>query len=393
VAIGPQIYHTGKMRLSISIALTVVAAAGLFAPIGAQTGDVLIYIGTYTQHSGKGIYAWKYQGAPSRPVARGIAADTSNPSFLVIHPNRRYLYAVNEDNLFQGRPSGAVSAYAIDPANSHLTLINQVATHSTGPCHLALDRTAHWLFTANYAGGSVTECPVLADGSLGENTAFLQHRGSSVNHERQASPHPHQVVLSPDNRFLLVPDLGLDEVLSYRLDAAKGALTPAAPPFTKVAAGSGPRHLVFHPNGKIVYLISEMAATVGVYSYDADRGHLDALLQTISTLSADYNGPKSGAEIAVSPDGKFLYASNRGDDSIAAFAIDPETGTLTKIDYTPTGGKTPRYFGIDPTGNFLFAANQDSDNVVLFRRSIDTGKLTATGATLEVPNPACVVFR
>jgi 6-phosphogluconolactonase len=380
------------MRLPIPLALAAVAA-GLIVPAGAQTGDLIVYVGTFTQHSAKGIYAWKFQTSPPRLTPLGIAADTSNPSFLLVHPNHRYLYAVNEDNLFQGRPSGAVSAYVIDPVNGRLTLLNQVATHSPGPCHLALDKTNRWLFVANYAGGSVTEFPVQPDGSLGENSAFIQHRGKSLDHERQAAAHAHEVVPSPDNRFLLVPDLGLDEVLSYRLDAAKGTLTPANPPFTRIAAGSGPRHLAFHPNGKLVYLANELAATVGVYDYDAERGHLDALLQTISMLPNDYTGTKSAAEIVVSPDGKFLYASNRGHDSIAVFAIDPEKGTLTKIDYIATEGRTPRNFALDPTGDFLFAANQDSNNVVVFRRSVFAGKATAAGLTVDVPNPVCVVFR
>jgi 6-phosphogluconolactonase len=380
------------MRLPVSLGLAA-AAAGLMALSGAPAGDLLVYVGTYTQHSGKGIYAWKFQPSGPRLTPLGLSADTSNPSFLIVHPNHRYLYAVNEDNQFQGRPSGAVSAYAIDPANGRLTLLSQVATRSPGPCHLALDKTNRWLFTANYAGGSITEFPVGKDGSLGENSAFIQHRGSSVNHDRQASPHPHEIVVSPDNQFLLVPDLGLDEVRTYRLDAGKGTLSPGEIPFTRVAAGSGPRHLVFHPNGKLVYLISELAATVGVYSYDASRGHLDALLQTVSTLPADYVGPKSGAEIAVSPDGRFLYASNRGHDTIAVFAIEEDKGTLTKVDYISTGGKTPRNFALDPTGNFLFAANQDSGNVVLFQRAPSDGKATAVGITMDVPNPACVAFR
>jgi len=372
------------------------ALAALLVPAGAQTGGSLVYVGTYTQHSAKGIYAWKFQTSPPRLVSLGLEADTSNPSFLLVHPDRRYLYAANEDSMFQGQPSGSVSAYAIDPSSGRLTLLNQVATHSPGPCHLALDRTNRWLFAANYAGGSVTEFPVLPDGSLGENSAFLQHHGSSVDHDHQSGPHPHEIVLSPDNRFLLVPDLGLDEVLTYRLDAKTGRLTPGNPAFTRVAAGSGPRHLVFHPNGKLVYLISEMAATVGVYSYDPDHGHLDALLQTVSTLPDDYLGGRDGAEVALSPDSRFLYASNRGDgteDNIVVFAIDPEKGTLKKIDYIATGGKTPRHFTLDPTGAFIFAANQDSGNVVVFRRDPSTGKAIATGLTMEVTDPTCVIFR
>ncbi len=378
------------MRVPILLGLAAVAA-GLIAPAGAQT-DAIVYVGTYTQHSGKGIYAWKFQASPPRLTPLGVVADTSNPSFLIVHPNRRYLYAVNEDNLFQGRPSGAVSAYAIDPANGRLTLLNQMATHSPGPCHLALDKTAKWLFVANYAGGSVTEFPVEPDGSLGENSAFIQHRGKSVDHQRQAGPHAHEVVLSPDNRFLLVPDLGLDEVLTYRLDAVKGTLAPANPPFTKIAAGSGPRHLAFHPNGKLVYLANELAATVGVYAFDAERGHLDALLQTVSMLPNDYTGAKSAAEIVVSPDGKFLYASNRGHDSITVFAIDTRTGKLSLVEHQPTRGKTPRHFAIDPTGRWLLAENQDSDNVVVFHLDPATGRLTPTGQEIKVGSPVCIEF-
>ena len=378
------------MRLVLGLAAL---AAVLALSSGAQSGDTLVYVGTYTQHSAKGIYAWKFQASSGRITSLGLAAEASNPSFLVVHPNRRYLYAVNEDSQFQGRPSGAVSAYAIDATNGRLTLLNQVPTRSPGPCHLALDKTNRWLFVANYAGGSIAEFPIEKDGSLGDNSAFIQHRGSSVNPERQAGPHPHEIVLSPDNHFVLVPDLGLDEVLSYRLDAATGALTPADPPFTKVGPGSGPRHMVFQRDGKLAYVLSEMAASIGVYSYDAARGHLDALLQTISTLPADYVGPKSGAEIALGPDGKFLYASNRGHDTIAVFAIDEEKGTLTKVDYIATEGKTPRHFAFDPSGEFLFAANQDTGNVALFRRSASTGKATAAGLTMDVPNPVCVVFR
>ena len=381
------------MRLRIFLALAVTAAAGLFAQAGSPAGDELIYVGTYTQHSGKGIYAFRFQISPPRLVALGVAAEASNPSFLVVHPNRRYLYAVNEDNLYQNRPSGSVSAYTIDEKNGRLTLLNQVATRSTGPCHLALDKTGRWLLVANYSGGSIAEFPVENDGSLGDNLAFLQHKGSSVDRERQTSPHPHEIVFSPDNRFVLVPDLGLDEVLTYRFDAARGTLTPADPPFTRMAAASGPRHLVFHPNGKLVYVENELSATIGVYGYDPSNGHLDSLLETVSTLPADYVGPKSGAEIAISADGKFLYASNRGHDSIAAFAIDPEKGTLMKIDYLATDGKTPRHFALDPTGDFIFAANQDSGSVVLFRRSQYTGKGAALGPVMEVPNPVCVVFR
>lgn len=378
-------------RQAVGIGLA--AAWGPIRRAEAQTGDLLVYVGTYTQHSGKGIYAWRFHQSPPKLTSLGIAVETTNPSFLTIHPNRRYLYAVNEDSLYQNRPSGAVSAFVIDPTNGRLTLLNQVATRSPGPCHLALDKTAKWLFVANYGGGSITEFPVLPDGSLGEDSAFIQHRGSSVDHQRQSAPHAHEVVPTPDNRFVLVPDLGLDEVLTYRLDAARGTLTPGDPPFTKIAPGSGPRHLAFAPSGEFVYVISEMAATVSVYTYDAARGHLRDLVETVSTLPKEFVGTKSDAEISVSASGRHLYASNRSDGTIAVFDVDREKGTLTKIDYIETEGKTPRNFAFDPTGEFLFVANQDSDNVAVFRRNGATGKATPLGLTLEVPNPVCVVFR
>jgi 6-phosphogluconolactonase len=373
-----------------------VTLAAVIAPLRqavAQSGEMLVYVGTFTQHSSKGIYAFRFQASPPKVTSLGLAAEASNPSFLIVHPNRRFLYSVSEDDRFQGRPSGAVSAYAIDPGNGRLTLLNQVATHSPGPCHLALDKTARWLFVANYAGGSVTEFPVQPDGSLGENSAFIQHRGSSVDHERQSAPHAHQVVPTPDNQFVLVPDLGLDEVLTYRLEPARGTLSPGDPPFTRIAPGSGPRHLAFHPSGKLVYVANELTATVAVYTYDAARGHLQDLVETVAMVPKDYIGPRSAAEIAVSADGRFLYASNRGHDSIAVFAIDPYKGTLTKIDYIETGGKTPRNFAFDASGDFLFVANQDSNNVVLFRRNSGTGKAIPLDLTMDVPNPVCIVFR
>jgi len=380
------------MRLPIILGLAALSVWPI-APATAQTGDELVYVGTYTRRASKGIYAWKFQVSPAKATPIGLVGETSNPSFLLVHPNRKYLYAVNEDSRFQGQPAGSVSAFAIDPATGQLTLLNQVSTHSPGPCHLALDKTNKWLFVANYGGGSVTEFPVHADGSLGEDSAFIQHRGSSVDASRQTAPHAHGTFVSPDYRFLLVPDLGLDQVLTYRLDAAKGTLTPGDPPFSKIAPGSGPRHLAFHPNGKWVYVASEMAATVSAFTYDAAHGHLQDLLQTVSMLPQDYGGPKAAAEIAVSPGGNFLYASNRGHDSIAVYAIDAAKGTLTKIDYIMTEGKTPRNFAIDPSGDFIFAANQDSGNVVVFRRNTEKGKAVATGVTLDVANPVCVVFR
>jgi 6-phosphogluconolactonase len=256
---------------------------------------------------------------------------------------------------------------------------------------VAVDQAGHWLYVANYNSGSMAAIPIRADGGLGEGGGSMQHGGSSVNPQRQRGPHAHSANLAPDGRFLLAADLGLDQILVYRLDGGKGPFTPNDPPFAKVAPGSGPRHMAFSRDGRFAYAVNEMLATVTAFRYDAARGRLEEL-QTVSMTAADYTGAKSGAEIAVHPDGRFLYASNRGDSTIALFRIDPAKGTLTAVERTPSGGKTPRNFAIDPTGTWLFAANQDSGNVVLFRIDPASGRLSASGKTIDVASPVCVVF-
>ncbi len=363
-------------------------AAALCCALPAQ--NLTAYIGTYTRDGSKGIYAYRFQPSNGRLTEVGLAAETSNPSFLAAHPNGRFLYAANEN------PMGAVSAFSIDSQTGHLKLLNTISSKGSGPCHVALDRTGKWLFVANYNSGSVAVLPIHADGSLGEASGFVQHSGSSINRERQEGPHAHVVVPSPDNRYLLVADLGLDEVLVYRFDPVQGTLAPNSPPFAKIAAGSGPRHLAFRSSargndGRFAYALSELAATVTALQYDSKGGTLKEV-QTLSTLPGDFKGANSSAEIAVHPNGRFLYASNRGHDSIAIFAIDQGKGTLTSKGFVPTQGKTPRNFAIDPTGAFLFAANQDSNSVVVFRIDQKTGALTPAGNALTVPAPVSIVF-
>src|SRR5258706_6946247 len=365
-------------------------AAILLLSTAAHT-DWIAYTGTYTRGGSKGIYAARFDSATGKLVSIGLVAETPNPTFLAVHPNQRFLYAVNEINNYEGQTAGSVSAYSIDAATGQLTLLNRVSSKGTGPCHVALDKTGKWLFVANYAGGSAAAFPVQTDGKLGEASAFFQHSGSSVNPQRHAGPHAHMTALSPDGRFLLVPDLGLDQVLTYRLDAAKGGLAPSEPPFTKTTPGSGPRHLRFGPDGKFVYVLGEMTSTVTAFSYNADQGTMKEL-QTLSTLPEGYTARNSTAETFVHPKTKVLYVSNRGHDSIAIFQIDPKKGTLTAGDRVPTQGKTPRYFAIDPSGDYLLAANQDSGNVVVFRIDQKTGGLTPTGSVLEIPFSVCVVF-
>jgi 6-phosphogluconolactonase len=254
-----------------------------------------------------------------------------------------------------------------------------------------VDKTGKTVLVANYGGGSVAALPIAADGRLGKATAAIQHKGSSVNQQRQSAPHAHSINIDSSNRFAVAADLGLDKLLIYRLDAAKGTLTPNDPPFASVAPGSGPRHFAFHPNGKFAYVINEMLCTVTAFSFDEKTGSLREL-QTITTLPHEVRSGYSTAEIVAHPSGKFLYGSNRGHDSIALFAVDTETGKLTALGHEPTGGKTPRNFAIDPTGTFLLAENQESDTIVVFRIDQASGKLKPTGHVANVPTPVCVRF-
>jgi 6-phosphogluconolactonase len=349
------------------------------------TGQWFAYVGTYTRQTSKGIYAWRFEAAGGKLTPLGLAAETSNPTFLAVAPSQRFLYAANEDKV------GTISAFAIDPANGRLRPLNSVPSRGSGPCHVAVDPSGKWVFAANYNSGSVAMFPVRADGTLGEATGFVQHAGSSVNAQRQSGPHAHSANVSPDGRWLLVADLGLDQILSYRVDAVKGTLSAGDPPFTKIAPGSGPRHMAFGKDGRFAYAISEMLATVTVFRYNSARGSLEEL-QTAQVTPEGYTGAKSAAEIAVDQSGRFLYASNRGDSTIAVFRIDGEKGTLTAVERVSTEGKTPRNFAIDPSGAFLFAANQDSGNVVVFRIDRATGRLTPAGNVLEAASPVCVVF-
>ena len=274
---------------------------------------------------------------------------------------------------------------------AHLKLLNCVSSDGAGPCYLSLDRTGHFVFVANYASGNIAAFAIKSDGSLGDRTAFVQHTGSSVNPQRQTHAFAHCILADPSNRFALVADLGVDKVFVYRCNAKDGSLTTNDPPFAKIKPGSGPRHLTFHPNGRWVYVISEMASTVTAFNWDSASGAL-AEFQTVSTLPADFKGSSTGAEVEVHLNGKYLYASNRGDDSLVGFAIDQKTGKLTLVEHVSCGGKTPRYFTFDPTGKWLLCSNHGSDNAVVFHVDENSGKLTQTGAPVSVPYPFCQQF-
>ena len=381
-----------RRLLSIALLLLVLSGFCVGAP-SMQHQKYLVYIGTYTQEGSesKGVYAYRFDAGSGQLTTIGLAAETINPSFLAVAPNRRFLYAVNEVSNYKGKKSGAVSAFAIDHATGKLTLLNQVASRGGDPCYITVDGTGKYVLVANYGGGSVAVFPVGDDGRLGEATAFVQHTGHGTNPERQEGPHAHSIDLSPDNRYAIVDDLGLDETLVYPFDSAKGSLATESVKIAKAAPGAGPRHFAMHPSGRFGYVIDEMHSTVSVFSYDATTGDLQSL-ETIPTVPSTFSGHSEAAEIAIHPSGKFLYASNRGHDSIAVFSIDQNTGALKPIEYVPTKGASPRHFEIAPGGTLLFAANEKSDNIVVFRINQQTGRLTATGKVLEISQPVCVKF-
>jgi 6-phosphogluconolactonase len=348
-----------------------------------------VYVGTYTGIGSKGIYRFDLDLATGKLTSRGLAVAAAQPSFLAIHPNHRFLYAVGEVADFGGKDTGAISAFSIAAKTGKLTLLNQQPSGGAGPCHLVVDKEGKHVLAANYNGGSVCVLPIRDDGSLGKATAFKQHKGSSVDKDRQKGPHAHSINLDAANRFAFVADLGLDKVLIYRYDARKGTLTENDPPSVALPGRSGPRHFAFHPDGKNAYVINEMKSTVTALDYDARHGILKPV-QTVSTLPRGFKGNTSTAEVQVHPSGKFLYGSNRGHNSIAIFAIDAKTGKLSFIAHQADQIKTPRNFGIDPTGTFLVVANQDSASLVVFRIDPKTGKLTPTGTKVKVPKPVCV---
>ncbi len=376
----------------VFLLLTICAQAGP----AANHGKYLMYVGTYTQEgsTSKGIYVYRYDAADGKLTSIGLAAASVNPSYLAIDPSHRFLYAVNETQEYKGKKnSGGVSAYAINRATGKLTLLNEVATGGADPCYITVDKTGKYVLVANYTGGSIAVFPVLVEGKLGEASTLIQHSGKGTNPARQEGPHAHSIDLSSDNHFAIVDDLGLDETLVYKFGngaaAADKHLVYAS--MAKASPGAGPRHFAFHPNGKFGYVINEMASTVSVFSYDSETGALREL-QSISTLPKDFTKENTAAEIEVHPSGKFLYASNRGHDSIAVFAIDPDKGTLTLVEYVSTKGQGPRNFEIDPTGTRLLAANEKADNIVEFRINQQTGRLTPTGKVLEVSQSVCVRF-
>src|SRR5215213_10688209 len=351
---------------------------------------LLVLIGTYTEHEGsqsKGIYVYQMDPANGTLTLQRDVRGVLNPSYLEIHPGRKFIYAVNELREFAGEKTGGVSAFSIDSESGEIDLLNAYSSRGQDPCYISIEQTGRFALVANYSGGNAAMLPIQADGRLGPASDVVQHSGSSVHPERQTAPFVHSIVPDPTNRFAIAADLGGDKLVIYEMDLQHGKLKKHSE--VKVQPGAGPRHSIFHPNGHYLYLINELNSTVIVYRYDSEAGSLEEI-QTISTLPQDYEGENLCADLHIY--GNYLYASNRKHDSIAWYRIDESSGRLSYEGEVPSGGREPRGFAIDPSGRFLLAAHERSDSVVIFQIDPATGKLLKTGHEAKVSHPVCVKF-
>jgi len=378
------------MRLVLVSLVGLTFFASLASASQAEPTTMFVYVGTVTQAGSQGIYLYQLNATTGQLTGKGLAAEAVNPGFLALHPHRPFLYALDQ-MAAEDRSIGAVSAFSINEETGRLTRLNQQSTGGAGPCHVAIDGTGQSVLVANYGGGSVSSYPVEAEGRLGHAASRVQHVGSGPHPRRQRGPHAHSVTVDAASRFAFVADLGIDQVRIYRLDAETASLEANDPPAVHLAPGAGPRHFAFHPDGRSAYVINELDNTITAFAYEAENGVLEER-QTVATLPDGFSGPNTTAEILVHPSGKYVYGSNRGHDSIVAYAVG-EGGLLTLIGHYSTQGKHPRNFGIDPTGRVLIVANRDSDNLVPFLIDPLSGELTPTGQTYALSMPVCVRFR
>jgi len=370
-------------------------ATFLFAQSGfSQTQEMsenmLLYVGTYTEKGSEGIYVYKFNAESGKLSKLHTVKNVVQPSYLTVNTSRTHLYAVNELVEYEGKKSGSVSAFAIDQKTGNLTLINRQPSLGEAPCHISVTKNGKFALVANYLGGNVSVYPIETDGRLGVSVDLAQHTGSGPNKERQESAHAHSINLDNKDRFAVAADLGVDKLMIYRFDDKTGKLTTnSAQPFFQTKAGAGPRHFAFHQNGKFAFVINELTSSITAFSFDENMGTLNEL-QTISTLPESYSGTNTCADIRISPNGKFLYGTNRGHDSLAVYKIDEQSGKLNFVEHAPTGGKTPRNFTIAPNGRFLLAANQNSDSIIVFKIDAKTGKLKQTENGASVSMPVCL---
>lgn len=349
-----------------------------------------VFFGTYTGKNSKGIYRAEFDAATGKLGTPELAAETTSPSFLAIHPNRTHLFCVGEISTFEGKKAGGVSSFTLNTKTGELKLINQQSSVGPGPCHIACDKAGKNVIVANYGGGSTTVIPVGADGKLGPASSFVQHKGSGVNKSRQESPHAHSVNLDAANKFAIVADLGLDKLLVYKFDSAKGTIEPNEPAAFQLHGGAGPRHFAFHPNGKLAFTNNELDSSVTSMTWNDEKGTFTKV-SNLSTLPAPHKG-NSTAETVVHPSGKFVYVSNRGHNSIAIFEVNQSSGELKAIGHQGEGVKVPRNFNIDPTGKWMIVCNQDGHDAIVYAIDQSTGQLKPTGEKVAVGAPVCVKF-
>lgn len=357
--------------------------------LDADQMDLLI--GTYTGGDSKGIYKARLDLAEGKLGEPELVAELKNPSFVAIHPEFDKVYAVSEISDLNGKPTGGVVAFRINPESGKLERINEQPSGGAGPCFVNVDLAGNFVLIANYGGGSVSSYPITEEGGLGESASFVQHEGSSINSQRQEGPHAHSINLDPNNRFAFVADLGLDKVIAYDFSPETGELSANEKLTASTPQGGGPRHFSFHPNRKFAYTNNELTSSVTVLAFDTKQQTMKPI-QTISTLPEDFDQNNSTAEVLVHPSGKFVYCSNRGHDSIAVFAVDPKAGTLESKGFVSSGGKTPRNFAIDPSGRYLLAENQSTNNIVVFLIDKESGMLEPTGSEIMVGAPVCIRF-
>jgi 6-phosphogluconolactonase len=348
----------------------------------------ILYVGTFDERDSQGIYVYEFNRDSVGFTLLQTIPEQKSPSFLEIHPSRKFLYAVNRSSVIEGKEWGTISAFLIDSASGMLTLINEQSSYGRGPCHISFDKSGKFAFVSNYNDGNLVVYAVLDKGSVSDSLQLVQHHGHGINPERQEGPHVHSAMVSPDNRFLYVADLGIDKVMIYELNSSSGLLKPAAIPYAEVEPGSGPRHFEIQPDGKTLFLAEELSSTTSVFSRDTVNGSLTEI-QRISSIPEGFREQNTNADIHIHPDGKFLYVSNRGHNSIAIYHIH-KNGFLSVIGYQSTLGDRPRNFMIDQTGRLLFAANRNSDNINVFELNAKTGMLDFTGAALEVPGAVCL---
>jgi 6-phosphogluconolactonase len=378
-----------RRRFLTSAAVAPLAARAWVAE-AATPARTLMFAGTQTKETSKGIYAYEWDAAKGSLNPPGLAAETPTPSFLALAPNGKCLYAVNELDEYEGKQSGSISAYSIDRGAAKLNLLNVVASTGSGPCHLSIDKTGRALFAANYDGGSAASFRIAADGRLSAAVSQFHYQGHGPDKDRQEAPHAHRATVSPDNRFVLINDLGLDCIHIYNLNAATAVLTPHNPPQWNATPGSGPRALRFHPKGNVAYCIEEMASVIDVLSWNAQRGALNSI-QRLSLVPDDAHAGSTGSEVVVDRSGRFVYAADRGYDCVATFAVNEANGTLKLLNRKPCGGKVPRHIALDPTERWLLVANQESDTIAVFERNAQTGRLSSQ-KTYPISKPQCLVF-